>query len=277
MNTFFYIVSLLWILCQLQVIPIQTTDYPNYQSAAIISGRQAVLGQFPWHVLIRRDNFDTLLCGGSIIANKWVLTAAHCLNDLDSVRLEFGTVNLYVDGLIKKATRFHIHPKFDRKHKTDDIALIELLTPLNFNEEIKAIDLVSSAQASNDFVGAEAVLTGFGQTANIAEDFSEFLLWASVEVITNTACAQAYHRASIANEEMCAIGYMGSDMSPCDGDSGGALVWKNEFNKFVQIGVASFTVSNRCTEFPAGYARVSSYLDYIHNITGLTFDLPNFK
>ncbi|XP_037809802.1 brachyurin-like [Lucilia sericata] len=265
MKTYFIKLIILGILCWLYVRHNQTTA----SSAFIVDGTQAALGQFPWHVLLRRDAQDELLGAGSIIANKWVLTAAHCVYGRSFVHLEFGTVNLYFDGLIMNSTKFYIYPQYNHRYLTDDIALIELPEELTFDQNINAIELVSSIYVSNDFVNEIGIVTGFGWPSNQANNFSEWLLWGNVEVISNEDCAREFDENIIENTAMCTIGYAGSDITPCKGDSGGALVWENQYGKLVQIGVASFAKVNRCSEFPAAYARVTSFLVYIHNITGL--------
>ncbi|XP_037809800.1 collagenase-like [Lucilia sericata] len=286
MNPVLYKVSILLILyrlCVLHVLDVHAVvklfnkrnDKMNIQmqSEAIISGSRAALGQFPWHVILRRDEEDTLLCGGSIISNKWVLTASHCIYNLSSVLLTFGTIDLFNYENNMTSTKLYTYPDFDAENIINDISLIELPTPLNFTKNIKSIGLVSSIEASNDFVGAEGIIIGFGQTANIAEDSSDVLLWANVEIINITTCAKAYEEESIEDTVMCGIGYNNNaDISPCDGDSGGALVWKNKYNNYVQIGIISFTVKNKCSEYPTGYTKITSYLNYINNITGLNFD-----
>ncbi|XP_037809757.1 brachyurin-like [Lucilia sericata] len=261
--------TLLGIICRQLYM---TTAASNEQSAPIVGGSRAVLGQFPHHVLLRRDEEDQLLCGGSIISEKWVLTAAHCVYNRTFVHMEFGTIDLYVDGVIMNSSKFYIHPEYQPVILMDDVALIELPAPLKFNKKINAIPLVTSKHANNDFVGKLGSVTGFGWPADRADEFSEKLLWGTVQVISNTDCAEKLNEPSIEDSSMCAVPYSGTNMSPCNGDSGGALIWKDEDKKFVQIGIISSSKENHCSEYPVAYARVTSFLDYIHNITGLKFD-----
>ncbi|XP_037809749.1 collagenase-like [Lucilia sericata] len=265
MKILLFKVGILWSLYWLYIIHNEVKAV-NY-SAPIISGYRAAIGQFPWHVLLRRDADDELLCGGSIISTKWVLTAAHCIYNMTFVHLEFGTINLYFDGLVMNSTKFYIYPEYNH-NSTNDIGLIELPEPLEFSVNINAIELISAEEASTDLVGDLCTITGFGWTMNTGNN-SQWLLYAEVDVIANNICASAYHLESIEDTAMCTEGYAGSSQTPCKGDSGGALVWKNEQFKRVQVGVASFMMLNQCSEFPAGFTKVAKYLDFIYNITGI--------
>ncbi|XP_037809762.1 tryptase delta-like [Lucilia sericata] len=129
MKAFLFKVSILWMLSSLYVIFIAITTASKSPSSPIVSGRQAALGQFPWHVLIRRNRHDQVLGGGSIISNKFVLTAAHVLNNLTSVYLNFGIVSRQHRGVYMTSSRLIIHPEFYYNNLTDDIALIELPEP----------------------------------------------------------------------------------------------------------------------------------------------------
>ncbi|XP_023300273.2 brachyurin-like [Lucilia cuprina] len=249
-----------------------TTAATIEQNAPIVGGSRAILGQFPHHVLLRRDSQDQLLCGGSIISDTWVLTAAHCVYNRTFVHMEFGTIDLYVDGVVMNSSTFFIHPKYKPSIVMDDVALIKLPTPLKFNKNINVIPLVPSKDAKNDFVGKFGSVTGFGWPTDRAKRYSERLLWGTVQVISNKECAKKLKERAIEASSMCAVPYMGTNMSPCRGDSGGALIWKNDEKRFVQIGIISSTKKNHCSEYPVAYARITSFLNYIRNITGLRFN-----
>ncbi|XP_037809760.1 coagulation factor IX-like [Lucilia sericata] len=78
------------------------------QSAAIIRGTRAALGEYPWQVVIKKNPSDLLLCGGSIINNKWILTAAHCIECRDPIYMLFGTIRL-LSAAINRTSKNCIH------------------------------------------------------------------------------------------------------------------------------------------------------------------------
>eukprot|EP00099_Drosophila_melanogaster_P017156 NP_573072.1 uncharacterized protein Dmel_CG8952 [Drosophila melanogaster] len=237
----------------------------------IVSGSDAKLGQFPWQVILKRDAWDDLLCGGSIISDTWVLTAAHCTNGLSSIFLMFGTVDLFnANALNMTSNNIIIHPDYNDK-LNNDVSLIQLPEPLTFSANIQAIQLVGQYGDSIDYVGSVATIAGFGYTEDEYLDYSETLLYAQVEIIDNADCVAIYGKYVVVDSTMCAKGFDGSDMSTCTGDSGGPLILYNKtIQQWQQIGINSFVAEDQCTyRLPSGYARVSSFLGFIADKTGI--------
>ncbi|XP_065363276.1 chymotrypsin BI-like [Calliphora vicina] len=264
---YLYQVVILLVLFTLYIKQVQTIA----TNERIISGSQAAVNQFPWHVLLKRDEFDVLLCGGSLISNSWVLSAAHCFNNITSVFLVFGTIDLYNDDINMTSTAIFKHPHFDAETFHHDISLIQLPQALNFSNSIQAIELITCAQAEHDFIGTPAIITGFGQLDDEDDGLPDILQWAPVEIVNTSSCAEVFGDDLAMDTHICTSGYT----SICDGDSGGALVWLNDYDSFVQIGINSFVAVNRCEQnFPAVYVRLYYYMGFIQNITGINFEEP---
>ncbi|XP_002044187.2 brachyurin [Drosophila sechellia] len=237
----------------------------------IVSGSDAKLGQFPWQVILKKDAWDDLLCGGSIISDTWVLTAAHCTINRNSIFLMFGTVQLFnPNALNMTSSNIIIHPDYNDK-LNNDVSLIQLPEPLTFSDTIRPIQLVGQSADSIDFVGSLATIAGFGYTEDEYLDSSETLLYAQVEIIDNANCVPVFGEYVVVDSTMCAKGFNGSDMSTCSGDSGGPLITYNKTNQqWIQIGINSFVAEDQCTaRLPSGYARVSSFLGFIADKTGI--------
>ncbi|KNC32267.1 hypothetical protein FF38_01821 [Lucilia cuprina] len=267
------ILGILLLLSMLHIINVETS------SERIISGSKAALGQFPWHVLIKLNAKHPVWSGGSIISENWVLVAAHCISNVGELLLIFGTIERdhYENGINMTSSKFFIHPEYNSVFPNNDIGLIKLPTPLIFTKNIQPIALVTKAEAAaeNNFVGAKAIITGFGQETDDIGSESNVLLWTQLEVISNSRCLELYKNPdAIIESTLCAIGWNDTNKSPCNADSGGPLIWKNKANNFVQIGIDSFVArSIGCMlKFPAGFTRVSSFLGYIRNITGLNYE-----
>ncbi|XP_037809753.1 collagenase-like [Lucilia sericata] len=267
MKAFISKLNLLWIL----LLNVKTTAATNEQSAAIIAGVRAIPGEYPWHVLLKITPQSSVLCGGSVISNTWVLTAAHCLTNKEYMYMQFGTVELFSNALGMNSSRLFPHPNHRPHINGNDIGLIELPTPLTYNAFIQPIPLVTSAEAaSTDFIGVISFISGFGYYINKVSKSSKWLLWGAEEVVRNPVCGIIY--GPLPPSHMCTVGYTIDRQHPCKGDSGGALVWRNPNRTHKQIGVFSYGRAEDCAGRPSAYMRVSSYLDFINNVTGLNFE-----
>ncbi|XP_020802912.1 brachyurin [Drosophila serrata] len=240
----------------------------------IISGSQAVAGQFPWQVILKRDEWDDLLCGGSVISSKWVLTAAHCAYGHTSLFLIFGTIELNDEKAQNMtSTTFFVHPNYNDK-MNNDVALIQLPQPLVFTKSIQPITLVTQSQKSNNFVGTSAVVAGYGLMDDEYLDYSQTLMFARVTVIDNGECLPVFGASVVLDSTLCAEGSDGSNMSICSGDSGGPLItYNSSTDQWLQIGINSFVAEDQCTAgYPSGYVRLTSFLDFISTTTGIILD-----
>uniref|UniRef100_W8C6R3 Collagenase n=1 Tax=Ceratitis capitata TaxID=7213 RepID=W8C6R3_CERCA len=272
----FYILAWLWLTtlsaaAQRFIEP--ASDLGRIQNR-IISGSPASLGQFPWQVILKNDAEEDLLCGGSIIATNWVLTAAHCTYGKTSVFLMFGTVIFNnPNALNMTSTQLYIHPNFNIKTLNYDVSLIQLPAPLSFTTYIQPIQLVTNEYANVSFIGRVAIIAGFGLTDDDYLESSDVLLYAFVDIINNNQCADVFGTDVVLSSTLCARGENGSDMSICSGDSGGPLITKDLSGTWMQIGINSFVAEDMCTmKYPSGYARLTSFLDYISQVTGIAFN-----
>jgi secreted trypsin-like serine protease len=93
----------------------------------IVGGEAAIRGQFPWQVSIHIDN--AWLCGGSLILNNWVLTAAHCTYNRSNFTVRIGTVTWYsapADGYTLYTSEKYDHPNYNPTTLNNDITLLKL-------------------------------------------------------------------------------------------------------------------------------------------------------
>jgi secreted trypsin-like serine protease len=103
----------------------------------IIGGAAAERGQFPWQVSIHTDN--AWLCGGSLIMNNWVVTAAHCVYNRTSFRVRIGTIYWYWapnDGYDLTTTEKYVHPNYTVANLNNDLALLKLQQSVTPNGKI---------------------------------------------------------------------------------------------------------------------------------------------
>lgn len=116
------------------------------KSGRIVGGKGATFGEFPWQVLVRESTWLGLFtknkCGGVLISNKYVMTAAHCQPGfLASLVAVFGEFDISGDLEAKRAVsrnvkRVIVHRQYDAATFENDLALLELEHPIQFDAHI---------------------------------------------------------------------------------------------------------------------------------------------
>jgi trypsin len=248
----------------------QRADHPSVRPF-IIGGSAANIADFPYQVALNLTrNGSTSLCGGSIIAPKWILTAAHCFVsgstaylDPADVEIKTGANGLYsTDMTITGASKVVVNEDYDGAAGTheNDIALIQTSTPL-----IGApVALNSQANLSGD-----AIVTGWGRTsADVPVSSTAVLMKATLPLVSNDTCNQPVSYNGRITADMLCAGFSQGGVDHCYGDSGGPLVQSRATpqggTEKVQIGVISWAAEGCAQPEKYGvYTRISAYLDWI--------------
>ncbi|KAG7334875.1 hypothetical protein KOW79_001471 [Hemibagrus wyckioides] len=230
----------------------------------IVGGEDAALGSWPWQVIVRSS---ISLCGGSLINQNWVLTAAHCLEGFAARqitvyrRLENGTIMQAIN-----VNKLIVHEGYSNKTLHNDIALAQLSSSVVFNDYFSPVCLAASTSSFPSRTGVWA--TGWGRISNTNLQLPEKLQEVKLQIVKNSDCQKIYTGLIITDNTMCAISPVGGQ-DICMGDSGGPLV-VNFNGTWIQGGIVSFTASSGCASplIPSGYTRVSQYENWINVNTG---------
>ncbi|KAF2881376.1 hypothetical protein ILUMI_24819 [Ignelater luminosus] len=251
--------------------PIATIEELEVSSnPRIISGKPAAPGQFKHQVANRfKVSGGTAFCGGSLISDRWVLTAGHCAKDATHFTLYLGSVNqsqpVEQGRVVVETAEKYVHPSYNPFTLANDIALVRLQKPVNFTDRIQPISLASHNTPANKTL----TVSGWGKTSDASNSVSPVLNYVELDAISNPDCAKVYGSLTVTNGTICCKGR--PEHSTCNGDSGGPLIEKVN-NTWVQVGVVSFVHRAGCASGnPSGYARVQYYLDWITQITGGAF------
>ncbi|CAB3380268.1 Hypothetical predicted protein [Cloeon dipterum] len=251
----------------------------------IVGGRKADMGEHPWLAALEYETRrgQQVLCGGSLINERYVLTAAHCIqvpagNKLVSVRL--GEHNLVTEKDCYKTAKgveicadpplsvpiesVKVHEKYGGVDRHNDIGLIRLQRKVPATGYVKPVCLpLSDNLFRSTFTGSTQVVAGWGRTENSPS--SDVKLKVGLSVMENERCAALYRgphpEVRLDSSQLCAGGEKGKDS--CGGDSGGPLVFARE-NKWFVTGVVSYGPRNCGTQdLPGIYTRVTSFLPWI--------------
>ncbi|XP_067000655.2 trypsin-1 isoform X3 [Anabrus simplex] len=201
-----------------------------------------------------------LMCGASIIDKEWVLTAAHCVEDMspDVVKIRAGSSSHSDGGSVHQVVEIVQHKEYSKSGMDNDIALAKVKPPFKFSDTVKAIKLNDKAVKE----GTTAKVSGWGVTSGKGDDVSPALREVKVPVMDHDKCVKYYH-GSVTKNMLCA-GYDEGKKDACQGDSGGPLAADGKL-----IGVVSF--GHGCAEpkSPGVYTDVSVYREWIKKNAGV--------
>lgn len=236
----------------------------------IVNGEEAVEHEFPWMAAL--TNRKRQFCGGSLIDESHILTAAHCVahvskSDVQHLRVKLGDHNIKdndrtsVEVRVKRIIR---HIGFSSKTLHNDIAILTMEHPVEFNDYISPICL---AAGSNQYTYQSVTVAGWGTLTDRGRQPNE-LMKVDVEVWTNDKCSTSYAGnapGGITSHMLCASL---PNKDSCSGDSGGPLFkcQNNRDGSCTQIGIVSWGIGCAQANYPGVYTRVTSMRDWISNI-----------
>ncbi|XP_018579287.1 transmembrane protease serine 9-like [Anoplophora glabripennis] len=250
----------------------------NKKSSRIIGGSAAKLGQFPWIARLGIHSHPmrpiSFFCGGTIISRYYVISAAHCEEKTTLVRVGENIVSSVIDCdnsrvcspphqdiLVKR----HIFADFCATTFYNDLSIIELERPIQFNEFVQPACLPRHTVTLDQLLNQPVQISGWGTMSSIREMLPDNLMYINNAVIERDEC-NVVSRTEVLESQICAgVRGLVRGNGSCFGDSGGPLTkylpLKGEDRGHL-IGVVSNGYAI-CEFGPTLYTNVSHYMDWI--------------
>ncbi|XP_054161477.1 CUB and peptidase domain-containing protein 2-like, partial [Oppia nitens] len=227
------------------------------------------------NTLFPSHNFQNYFCSGSLISDRWILTAAHCINDSTPVkqivRVKLGG-HLFDHKDYLKSYNHFTNPDYNPTNFHNDIALIKLDDPVNLEDgNLRTIDLVHR----NYYIdGQSCVSIGWGIKDKYQTFPSELQQATNQNICTDQICNHFWTGPNNpltpydGSKQLCAGSF--DHRRVCGGDSGGPLICRpftgstNNKGPYMVMGVASYAALGcNTTMGPSVYTRVPNYINWI--------------
>lgn len=218
--------------------------YLRNEAPKIVGGVMADPGEFPWQVSLVvswiADPARGHFCGGSIYDSRWIVTAAHCLDNLNpfDINVVAGTNVLSTGAPRFNVVRTIMHKSYDAATNDNDIALLEVRDGLPLSATMKPISPATEAAEQALKPGTNLVVTGWGATVQGGTKVAD-LRKVDVPFVTNKDCNDILSYDGKITKNMLCAGKAVGGVDSCQGDSGGPLVLRDGDTPLL-VGVVSW-------------------------------------
>ncbi|XP_044583433.1 trypsin-1-like [Cotesia glomerata] len=238
-----------------------TSSTPN----KIVGGHDAGMDQFPWMAYLTYGG--KFYCAACIINDKFLLTAAHCVDRFDTFKIMVHVGAFERGNKTSKSTAYRVesvikHSGYSLLNYNNDIALIKILGRMKFDGPLKPVCL---PERGSTFAGRNASVTGWGaveESGTLATKLQEVV----VPILSNNECRGTKYPPKKITDNMLCAGFLDGGKDSCQGDSGGPLHILED-NTYHVVGIVSWGEGCALEGYPGVYSRVNRYITWIERNT----------
>ena len=234
--------------------------------ASIIGGRQATIEELPALAYLEGENAaGGYACSGTVVAPRLVLTAGHCVQDIESGEITPAATLAVATGVadltqigptnVSRVSEAFVYPHFDPGQLTGDAGLLVLTAPV----AAPPIRLAGSADGGLLAAGTQVTIAGWGLTSAKAKEGSPVLKLGLSKVEPTGTCrskSSRYYPFYTPAQQLCALDAPTDKVSACHGDSGGPAIAAGADGLPAEIGIVSTGGPNCSRSLPNVFTRV---------------------
>lgn len=222
--------------------------------------------KYPWQIGLKNRGGTSYWCGGAVINDRYILTAAHCFFDSNGNQEPAEDLVVGVGDHLMSSTSDDVaatktigvaevilHPSYDSDDFDNDVALVKLSEVLAFSAEVRPVCLPEDD--SKTYAGAAGIASGWGTLSSGGNQPNQ-LMEVTLPILEPSCWGQ-----TVTDRMLCA-GYAEGGKDTCQGDSGGPLCVV-EGDRYYEVGVTSHGSGCADANSPGVYSRVSKFLSWI--------------
>ncbi|XP_054444535.1 kallikrein-14 [Pteronotus mesoamericanus] len=220
----------------------------------IIGGHPCIQHSQPWQAALLAGVTCRFLCGGSLLSDRWVITAAHCSRR--NLWVALGKQNLRkkeATEQVLRVVRQVPHPQYNPRTHDNDLMLLRLSRPARLGRAVRPIPVAQSCASA----GTSCLVSGWGTTTSPITRYPNTLQCVNIDIVSDQRCKRVYPGAI--TEGMVCAGVPQGGKDSCQGDSGGPLVCNGQLQGLVSWGMGQCAMAG----FPGVYTNLCKYYNWI--------------
>lgn len=230
-------------------------------TARIVNGLLAQRNQLPWMVFLAiKIKGEYISCSGTILTERNILTAAHCIkqNDTYPTRIvAFYNSTDKLEGAYWRVDRMKVHPGYNEKTFVNDVALLRVEQAFTFTKITRPICI---SLTPVDILQKHVRVAGWGRLKHLGPS-QRLLYFTSLRVLPDSVCMRKFE-ANGFNKTLQFCAY-GDTTDACEGDSGGPAIARADDHRFLQVGIVAYGTGCADKYMPGVYTRLDALVPWI--------------